>query len=68
MESQGVSEKDLITESGSTARSTVERLRDAYLSLMEKCLTGTIYEDKAFQAVGQEADLGRFAAAFAAFK
>lgn len=53
MESQGISEKDLITESESAAHSSVERLRDAYLSLMEKCLTGTIYEDKAFQAVGQ---------------
>jgi hypothetical protein len=30
----------------------VGRLRDAYLSLMESCLTGVIYEDKPFQAVG----------------
>jgi hypothetical protein len=42
MESQGISEADRVDE----------RLRDAYLSLIEKCLTGTIYEDKAFHAVG----------------
>lgn len=30
----------------------IERLRDAYLSLMESCLTGVIYEDKPFHAVG----------------
>lgn len=45
MESQGISEESRIEQS-------VERLRDAYLSLMEKCLTGTIYSDKALQAVG----------------
>ena len=53
MESQGVSEKDLVDKSASPAASSTERLRNAYLSLIEKCLTGTIYEDKAFQAVGQ---------------
>ncbi|HEY2382078.1 MAG TPA: TylF/MycF family methyltransferase [Terriglobia bacterium] len=53
MESKGISEKDLIEQSPSAALSGVERLRDAYLSLMEKCLAGTIYQDKAFQAVGQ---------------
>jgi hypothetical protein len=41
MESQGISQED-----------RVSHLRDAYLSLIEKCLTGTIYEDKAFHAVG----------------
>ena len=36
-----------------TVRETeVERLRDAYLSLMESCLTGVIYEDRSFNAVG----------------
>ena len=32
--------------------SEVERLRDCYLSLMESCLTGTIYEDKPLSVVG----------------
>lgn len=30
----------------------VSRLRDSYLSLMESCLAGTIYEDKALETVG----------------
>lgn len=45
MESQGISEENRIEQSAG-------RLRDAYLSLMEKCLTGTIYGDKALQATG----------------
>ena len=30
----------------------VERLRDGYLSLLESCLTGTIYEDRPLEALG----------------
>ena len=30
----------------------VERLRDCYLSLMESCLTGVIYEDKPLDVFG----------------
>ena len=51
MESQGISEEDRLAQRLAGA-AQVERLRDAYLSLVEKCLTGTIYEDKAFEAVG----------------
>jgi hypothetical protein len=51
MESQGVSQKDRIGLARE-GTSDVERLRDAYLSLIEKCLTGLIYEDRALQAVG----------------
>ena len=31
-----------------------ERLRDQYLSLIEKCLTGTLYEDRPLMALGTE--------------
>ena len=31
-----------------------ERLRDQYLSLIEKCLTGTLYEDRPLKALGTE--------------
>jgi hypothetical protein len=34
--------------------SDVARLRDSYLSLMESCLTGIIYEDKPLKALGSE--------------
>jgi O-methyltransferase len=34
--------------------SEVERLRDCYLSLMERCLTGIIYEDRPLKALGSE--------------
>ena len=34
------------------ATTVVERLRDRYLSLMESCLTGTIFEDKPLEALG----------------
>jgi hypothetical protein len=51
MESQGISEEDRLAQRAAGA-AQVERLRDAYLSLIEKCLTGTIYEDKAFEVVG----------------
>jgi hypothetical protein len=34
--------------------SEVDRLRDCYLSLMERCLTGIIYEDKPLKALGSE--------------
>src|SRR5215831_14201151 len=32
----------------------LDRVRDSYLSLMEACLTGTIYEDKPLKALGSE--------------
>jgi O-methyltransferase len=32
----------------------LERVRDCYLSLMEGCLTGTLYEDKPLKALGSE--------------
>ena len=51
MESQGVSQEDRISPPAGVARE-VELLRDAYLSLIEKCLTGLIYEDRALQVVG----------------
>ena len=47
MESQGISEADRVEQKATARAAEVERLRDAYLSLIEKCLTGTIYEDKA---------------------
>src|SRR5215469_2125280 len=52
MEPQGLSETDRLAEKPATQVSEIERLRDAYLSLLEKCLAGTIYEDKAFKVVG----------------
>jgi hypothetical protein len=52
MESQGLSEENRLERQTTPVQDEVERLRDAYLSLIEKCLTGTIYEDKAFQSVG----------------
>jgi hypothetical protein len=52
MESQGISEADGLEKKAAAGAAEVERLRDAYLSLIEKCLTGTIYEDKAFHVVG----------------
>ena len=52
MESQGISQKDRIEPKQKSPTAEVEHLRDAYLSLMEKCLSGTIYEDRAFQVVG----------------
>ena len=33
-------------------RREIEQLRECYLSLMERCLTGTIYEDKPLEALG----------------
>ncbi len=51
MESQGISQEDRLN-TGKTGTGEVERLRDGYLSLIEKCLTGLIYEDRALQAVG----------------
>jgi hypothetical protein len=52
MESQGVSEEDRIEPKSVPGADEIQRLRDVYLSLIEKCLTGTIYEDRALQAVG----------------
>jgi hypothetical protein len=52
MESQGISEADRVEKKAMSGAAEFERLRDAYLSLIEKCLTGTIYEDKAFHVVG----------------
>jgi O-methyltransferase len=46
MESNGVSQEDV------KERAELDRLRDSYLSLMESCLAGTIYEDKALQVTG----------------
>ena len=42
MESQGISQEDRLN-TGKTGTGEVERLRDAYLSLIEKCLTGLIF-------------------------
>jgi O-methyltransferase len=52
MESQGLSEENRVNGADTSIAAEARRLRDAYLSLIEKCLTGTIYEDKAFQSVG----------------
>ena len=40
-------------EQGTETRE-LERLRDSYLSLMQGCLTGIIYEDKPLKALGTE--------------
>ncbi len=37
---------------GSAETAEIENLRDRYLSLMERCLAGTIYEDKPLEALG----------------
>jgi len=58
VESTGLSKKDRPTlmaarpSIDAVANGEIERIRDAYLSLMESCLTGIIYEDKPFDAVG----------------
>jgi hypothetical protein len=52
MESQGISQEDRVNGANTPVSPEIRRLRDAYLSLIEKCLVGTIYEDKAFKAVG----------------
>jgi O-methyltransferase len=54
MESQGVSQEDRLGRLGDGAgpAGEVARLRDGYLSLIEKCLTGLIYEDRALRTVG----------------
>jgi hypothetical protein len=49
--------KDVLTSFGQklgsgSGGSDAERLRDCYLSLMESCLTGVIYEDKPLKVVG----------------
>jgi Macrocin-O-methyltransferase (TylF) len=46
---QGRSAKERGTETRE-----LERLRDSYLSLMQGCLTGIIYEDKPLKALGTE--------------
>src|SRR5215831_7604063 len=37
-----------------TNSAELQRLRDSYLSLLESCLTGIIYEDKPLKALGSE--------------
>ncbi len=39
-------------EMGDRETAEFERLRDHYLTLMESCLTGTIYEDRPLEALG----------------
>ena len=41
-------------EDHNAAQEELARLRDCYLSLMEACLTGIIYEDKPLQALGTD--------------
>jgi O-methyltransferase len=49
MESKGIFEEDRAVK---IAVAEQQRLRDCYLSLIQACLTGTIYEDKPFKVVG----------------
>jgi hypothetical protein len=52
MESQGTPENNPATTKVDAAQAELSRLRDAYLSIVEKCLTGLIYEDKASPSFG----------------